>query len=745
MFSSIKNNILLLLCGICILSCAETNKKSANTAYVDVMISEVLTDEAIKESWELLTNGQQLADEGESIEHIVKTFPLGTIFQTNHTSIRFFIKGSISMIIELDRHNKNKGLTKGGSNVNRTSQSLPLMNINANLSNFNIIDNSKENVDVVGSDRNDNERQQKKALILAPYNSTDFKNYDDADVAYKYLKKNRNYKDNIKFLKDNNITLDDFASFAEYDLVHLSTHGENFCEIKIMEDNSWVLMDPNNVRKCNLTISTNIQHWFTENEKDIPEEIKELYKKYGEFIDISDNEILLKNSFFFNFYKSGLKNKIWIFSACQLGSNNYFEITMDDIHTNGHFFYWLNSVMGSDAERAFNEFYDNLIMYGLDAAKSFEKIPTVLRENIPQVDIDTFKVVVDTVYKIDPKTKEKLSELVYKDSIAKKNYTTSLLHLQTGDPRHGIEVIDMLNPTNNSLVQAGDFYKLVGEFDDGKDEALTLKVKLIGYTKAEFLEEKMNISLLVDDENVLSKQSFLPDVSGDNSTLESIKDHKYGVIVTFTDIAIPDVGTKEELTLKAILHLNDEHISIHKETVSILSYGIIATTERRGRKSKFTYDGRRKTGKYELGSLPVVYHDDEGYKYINSRTSGWKKVNMRKMTGTNSNFDARTRTLLNFPLVGYALIFKMSDIQKVSEYSETKVECGLPAKCTQFSASNGVKLLYNGSGRLIEYTTPSQTINFQYGNYNVILPEAGIPKKVKKLEDVMSGTEAVQK
>jgi len=67
--------------------------------------------------------------------------------------------------------------------------------------------------------------------------------------------------------------------------------------------------------------------------------------------------------------------------------------------------------------------------------------------------------------------------------------TTSLLHLQTDDPRHGIEVIDMLNPENKNLIELNDFYPLVGDFDDGKDETLNLKVKLIGYTQAEFLEK----------------------------------------------------------------------------------------------------------------------------------------------------------------------------------------------------------------------------------------------------------------
>lgn len=716
MFLSIKSYILLLLCCICIVSCTETNKKGTDTAYVDIMKSDVITDEALVKSWNLLIEGQQLADEGKSIDNIVKTFSEGTIFQTNNTAILFFIKGSIPMIIELDNNIDNKNKGGGGYNSNplniQTSSQLMLKTNFLSAS----ISETEGLVDIIASDKNDDERQQKKALILTPY-IEEFGKNDDGLIAYEYLKNNRNYKDNINFIKDK-FTLNDYLSFGEYDLVHLSTHGKVFCNrIKYIKEGKVEIISGGDSNYCTTLISTNIKHGlkYKGNKERFK---KEILAKYGEKFDgqiaWNPKTVYLKGTFFGNTYKD-LDNKIWIFSACETGIRSDLSSSMKGIHTNGHYFSWLYSVNAAGAYKAFDKFYENLINNGLDAEKAFDDIPVELKEDLESTLPDT---TIDTIAT-----------------------TTELLHLQTGDPRHGIEVIDMLNPTNNSLIQTGDFYKLVGEFDDGKDEALTLKVKLIGYTKAEFLEEKMNISLLVDDEIVLTQHAFLPDVSGDNSTVESIKEHKYGVILTITDIAIPDVGTKEEITLKAILHLNDAHISIHKETVSIVSYGIIATTERRGRKSKFTYDGRRKTGKYELGSLPVVYHDDEGYKYINSRTSGWKKVNMRKMTGTNSNLNERTRTILNFPLAGYALIFKMSDIQKTKEYTKTKVDCGLAAKCTQFSASNGVKLLYNPSGRLIEYTTPSQTINFQYGNYNVILPEAGIPKKVKELENVMSNLE----
>jgi len=740
-YLTIKNSILLLLCCICIVSCTETNKKIATnvTATVDIMNSEVLVDAAIIESWGLVDQGQKLADQGKTVDEIIKTLPTGTLVSSNSNSIIFFIEGSIPMIIELEANQKTQ--TKGGSANSTIERSINAPQSLVSRPFTTSFSDEDELLDVIGSERGDDERQIKKALILAPFNQialnqNGFKGSDDADIAYKYLSANRNYKDNILFRKEN-ITLEDFTSFDKYDLVHLSTHGLNHCVVKKIDIAGGYDLDLIDVPigECIMSIATGIEHGFNDikDEAQIAE-YKKKYQKYGGAILLSKTKIYLKPLFFDYFYKKGitnnveikgeLKDKIWIFSACQLGQNGMTRLIMEDVLEDSHFLYWENSVGIKDAKITYTEFYNNLVFKGLNVSKSFEEIPLHLRKDLT-LGIDSYTDV-DSTFVFYEKT-------------------TSLEHIQTGEPRHGIEVIDMLHPKNENLIQKGDFYELTGDFNDGEDEAITLKVKLIGYTKAEFLEKKMSVSLEVDGKVVLSKHTFLPDVSGDNSSVESIKEHEYGVIVTITEIAIPDVGTKEELTLKATLHLNNEHVSIHKETVTIVSYGIIATTERRGRKSKFTYDGKRKTGKYEIGTLPVVYHDDQGYKYVKSNSSGWKKVNMRKMTGTNSNLDLRTRTLINFPLVGYALIFKINEFEKTEEYTKTKVDCGLPVKCSEFNTSSGVKALFNPNGKLIKFKTPSQTINFEYGNYEVILPEAGIPKKVKEIEDVMSGKKVVQK
>jgi len=726
-------------------SCSKENKEVI-TDYVNPMKSEVLIDKAIGESWVLMKHGQQLADQGKSINEIIKTLPKGTLLQTNSRSILFFIEGSMPMIITLGRKNKKKKQTKRGGSTTNKSHNTPLsLRVNT-LAQKTIIDYD-DVIDVIASDRGDDERQSKKALIIAPFNGTDFKGSDDADVAYKYLKRNRNYRDNIVFLKDDNITLEDFASFGEYDLVHLSTHGENLCGLKKIniDENGWVFMEEMPFKDCVLKVATNIKNKFTDLENDeiqIAEAIK-LYQKYNGTVLFDDDGFYLLNSFFFNNF-SGLKNKIWVFSACELGSNNFFEATIDYIHTDGHFLYWSNSVKYGESCKAFEKFYENLSIKGLDVSKAYKEIPVVLRENLPTT-VDYTITVIDTVYRTNPKTKEKDFKIIEKDSTITKDATTRLLHLQTDDPRHGIEIIDMLNPENKNPVQKGDFYQIAGDFNDGKDEALTLKVKLIGYTKAEFLEKQMSLSLEVDGVSVLSRKPFLPDVKDDNITVKPIKEHEYGVIVTIKDIAINDVGKKKKLTLKASLHVNNEHVSIHKERVSIVFDGIIATMKSNGVVGmKFIYDDKTKAVKADVMDN-VLYYDDKGYTYMKTPFHGWQKMNASELgtglkigknkvqgwgldipipSNTELNEIAKANTKLP-AFIDFAINWRARSFESSKEFNKTIIKYHSKEDCSKFIGPKGMTVIFSPSGKLLEFSFGEKfKIKYEYGNYNVILPEA---------------------
>jgi len=701
-----KLKVLLLLLWVIALFLFSCSKKQLKTEslYVDIMKSELLNKEAISKSWKLLQKGQQLADGGKRIDEIIKTFPDSTIVQTNENAILFFIKGSIPMLIKLPKENDKRGKTKGGSGYAQSSTIAPPYIASTILASTFIANN--EIVDVIASQKGEEDRQEKKALIIAPY-LDEFGNDDDALVAKEYLEKNKNYKGRVEF-KSQNLSLTDFESFGEYDLVHLSTHGARFCDRQSFVQNGQIeIVSGGDSNYCRTLILTNINSGF-ENESNV----LDFFTNNPEYVDLvflDVDGINLRASFFNHFYNEGVSDKIWIFSACELGQRSDLKESMERIHTNGHFFYWLNTVYEEDAKLAFENLYKNLIYEGLDVYKAFEEMPAELKEHLPSD---------------------------FNDSIST---TTSLIHLQTGAPRHGIEIIEMWHPEEDKMIKTNDLYPVVGDFGDGQPETLTLKVQLKGYTKIEFEEKQMTISLKIDEEVVLNKKPFL--FNDDEITVENIEGHDYGLTITIVDISIPDVGEKDKLTLKAYLHINEQNFSIHKEQVTIKALGIKATMQGDGKTVVFTYDDKRKALKIESPEMPTnTYVDEQGYMYTKIPNQGWVKMRFNGMINqfsrtipfTTSSFDNSVETTnsnLFFPIVEWATKFKMSTFEQNQNFSKQRVNCNKPTQCYKFVGTAGQELgcyaIFNAGGQLIELSFDrDNSIKYKYGEYNVYLPNA---------------------
>ena len=707
-----KRIIILLVALWFCLSCLDKSREN-NKIPQDRMVSKNLSKVAFKKSWELLEKGQALADSGKSIAEILTSLPDSTIAQTNESAILFFIEGSVPMMIVLPGDQSKKAMTKGGGGSVRKSQAAQSANLITSLS-MALIGDEEELVDVVASEEGEDERQKKKALVIAPY-SEDFGNYDDGLVAKRHLEKNKNYKGRVDYLTQE-LTLETYANFTNYDLVHLSTHGERFCSDTqlIINAKSIPLEIAGESSSCKILVDTGII--ASEAGQDLLD-----FVVSPEFIDYKDHTVfkegtfLLKSSFFDHFYADGLENKIWVFSACELGQQSYLGESMVNIHNNGHFLYWENTVLADDAFTAFNEFYRNLVKEGLNADRSFNQIPAELKANLANNEEDS------TINK------------------------TQLLSKNIGNPRHAIEVIEMWHPEKKEMIMEDIFYPLVGDFGDGENEALTLKVHLKGYRRSEFEEEQMSISLKVDDELVLNKRVFLPDVEDDDLTVEDLEDHEYGVELTITDISIPDVGDKEKLTLKAYLHLNDENFSIHSERVFIKASGIIATLKGSGKTVKLTYDSKTKAMRMQSGQAPSdIYFDVNGYVYVHNNSKGWMKVNFSGMMGQLPMVNTFTESVFDdimpsnsveelsgnalFHMVEWGIRFRMSAFERNIRFKKQFTECGKPEPCYKFVGVGGQEegsyALFDPGGKLKELSFKGMTTTYEYGDFNVQLPNA---------------------
>lgn len=715
------------------LSC--TNKDRTGKLPVDLMLSEKISKDALSKSWKLLKTGQQLANEGYSMNEIIKSLPDSTLVQTNASSILFFIEGSIPMMIEMPKDPSLNELTKGGGML-ITAPKIHSTKLLANL----VASPFEENdtVDIVANEKGDEEREKKRALILAPY-IQEFGIFDDGLAARKYLSKNKNYEGWIDYISQG-VLLDTYASFAEYDLVHLSTHGERFCSpIQIVDGGQIIDLEiAGENTMCKILIDSGVIA------SESPQEFLDFvsspqYEAYKEHVIIKEGTFLLKSSFFTSFYGAGLENKIWIFSACELGRENDLVYSIENILENGHFFYWLNEVSAPDAFSAFEKFYELLVDEGLDATEAFKEIPSNLKENLPSQINDSVPIPAKT----------------------------RLLHNQTGDPRHGIEIIEMQNlEEEDQRLQTGDFYPLVGDFGDGNDEALTLKVQLIGYTRQEFEEKQMHLGLKVDDEIVLWNKPFLPDEENDDIEVEDLEDKDYGIEVTIADIDIPDVGDKVQITLKAYLHFDNERYSIHKEEVIIKAEGIRATIKGEGKTTTLTYSEKTKAMRIETsGSSSPTYMDKEGGIYNFDDDSGWMRMNLGGLMGKsmggimqdNQNLGTLDKLFAGgqlesedyfqatstesfgdkfnmgssnffFPMVEWGIRFRASAFERNTNFKKQEVDCGEPTPCNKFvglaGQEKGVQATFEPGGRLKKLLYGGMTIDYKYGDFQVELPEA---------------------
>lgn len=714
------------------------------------MVSKKLTKTALGISWDVLTNSQRLANEGKGLKEIIEQLPEGTKIMLSEGAIVFFMEGSVPMLVELPAK-PNFKITKGTPTGSAS-----------------LADNLLEEQDVIANKRGDPEREYKKALILSPF-LDEFKADDDGLVAYNYLKENKNYKEGITFLK-NRKSIEDiliYTTFADYDLVHLSTHGRKFCinpitkkkdysgemvfEIDDFTEETFALediFDENDALtvfdaitgeeqdtnynvfldniSCSTLIQTGIEHGL---------DFKNL-ERFIEFLEDPDSnaphlvfgwkKIHLKASFFSQY--GVLNDKLWIFSACEMGQKDDLVQVMQNTHKNGSFLYWSNAVNPKDAYKAFDKFYENLAKEGLDIENSFDKIPDELKSNL-ESSIDVRK------------------ESEYHEIAA----TTDLKLLASEKPRHAVEIVDLRHPITGLQLVDGNLLPIAGDFGDEKQERIPLKLQLIGYKKHEF--EKMTLSIKTDGYvTSIFKKKFINVPPDPNMKISSIAGVEHGIELSFDEILIPDLKKdQEKLELKAYLHFNDNRFSVH--TVSVIVNPKDVKVSGHGPKGSFTitHDYDAQATKMQASSAPSdVFSDANGYIHAYDPKEGWQKINISYFL--SKNFQKRIGEIVGNSIakdlvseIGLdtkadkASLFRqitnwpnqitITKLTNSDAFSKSEITCSNSiGKCFQFRGiakeTKGVVIKFNSNNKLQKMTVKGQILDFKYGDFKVVLPSS---------------------
>ncbi|MDO6605714.1 hypothetical protein [Arenibacter palladensis] len=557
-------------------------------------------------------------------------------------------------------------------------------------------------------------RQNKKALLLAPY-YWEFAEYDDPLVPLEKLKGKRNYKGGITFKANETnmaqkISLEDYASFNDYDIVHVSAHGSRTCVLK--KDEIEIVRDGDS-NMCYTFISSGVHYNFN-NLKQVKKQISD--KGYqGIYFAKSDipgiGKFFIGPEFFRHQY-TNLESKLVILSACELGQRNDLKNTFEDLMLNGQMFYWQNSVFPDDAFNAFAAMYERLLLYGETIPIAFENIPDNLKNNVP------------STFKIGPIGK--------RDTIRTYTY---LRMINQGNAMHIIEPIGFMDEKTKKELQEGTVYPFEGILEDDEPEEASFTMEFLGYTVQEMEDKGMTFSLKVDGNTVLDHISFVPDTDpNDDIEVKGGKNEKT-TLVTFKSVNLKkDLKKNSSVKLEALFHFSEEnygyqmiHVSTGSSDMRIVMKGPDGTInmffDADNYALKMTHPAENAT----------LYSDEEGFIYMNVPGQGWIKTKMGQMAAMIANVVPMNMDFLALEPTKGSVMHKIAafagdiTIAKLeNEPRAKKLSGGIGSEKTVFIADGRVTITFDDKKRLESLVELPSSIRYYYEEQEITIPNAQI-------------------
>jgi hypothetical protein len=677
-------HLILLLVSFFLFSCNDGKKDNSDIITGILEDFSKMPDSVIQKGFAILDT-MQLKPVHEMVKELRQIPELQEI-GVGDELLSFRLKNGPTMLIKLKEFSS---LIKGGTTA---SAAIPPMMI---------LNNKQEDnaSNVVGAQRGEN-RQNKKALVLAPY-KWEFTN-DDANVPYSKLKNHRNYKGNVNYKSNNteasqNITIDDYLSFNDYDMVYLSSHGSKTCNMKgdAIESSS----------NCHSYISSGIKF----KKKDRPQLIELIKTKNVRGIAFEADEISFIPKFFSDAYPE-LNNKLIIFSACQLGQEGDIGLTFNNILQNGQLFYWQNTIAVIDAFKAFDSMYDRMLQYGETAPTAFKNMPDKLKNNIPY-----FK-----------------SEKERGDSIEVYNY---LKTAAKGNAMHLIEPISFIDEKTKKELQESTVYPFEGILEDDQPEEASFTLEFLGYTAQEIEDKGMSLSLKVDGNAVLDHISFVPDTDPyDNIEVKAGKNEKT-TLVTFKGVNLKkDLKKNSSVKLEALFHFSEENYGYQSINVSTGSSDMRIVMKSPDGSINMFFDADNYALKMtHPAENQTLYSDEEGYIYMNIPGKGWMKTKLLQMFGAitklvpiDMDFAGlkMNKGSVMHKIPGFAAEVTISMLEK--EPKAKKISGGIGSEKTIFIYDGRLTITFDNQKRLESLVENGADIHYYYEEQQIIVPNAQI-------------------
>lgn len=651
---------------------------------------------------------------------------------TDGRVIFFRVEDGLPIVVEHPGEDNTQAHSSPPQNDARgnTNQTSPASIFGANIAHAQAV--VSQPTGVVGMQREN--REQKNALLLAPY-LWDFGTGDETPQVANILQQTRWYKDGVTTItnpqKDSqNVTVEDFASWADYDVVHLSTHGNSACKNN----------DPDGLCKT---------YFQTGHRFDI-ENLDKIKEEYGSYLgvglkapergDSGVAEFIIMSDFIKNYYGGGkLKNQTVFLSACELLAQSDMKAAFETAGQNTDLFAWTYSVNVSDAKNAAVKLYRYMAADGQSAGKAFKRLPDGEKTGLPSSAAD-----------YNPFRRYNLENAgTNAAKWVENSQTTSLKHHELGaqQTNHIREVITQIHPRTDDRLRPGMISYINGKANDGEPEKIDTEFKIEGYKANELENENVTITFKVDGQKVVSNQVILPDNPDDDVNVTQKDTRRWRVEIN--NIEIPDTHPDKAMTFRVELNLPESsNTSVHE--VAPISVprdvrAIIHEPLKAGQTFQVTYDADTAVSHALVGAdgreMHIYYDEKNGAAdYIGPNFHFTASGPAGSASGRGVITNVQLPAIPAGGLAGIPTADMAANVTRLTVLSQVNEEMAVDAGYVKSSETRYVMtgpegtsstLIFDDSGRVVEWLINSADANaritYHYEDYSVTAPSGGQP------------------
>jgi len=370
-----------------------------------------------------------------------------------------------------------------------------------------------------------------KCEVVVKKNTVPKKEYEESDEAYEFLKTfNINYE----------VTLDDFKSWKDYDLIHLSTHGIQICEDLICAGMlmTGIFIDVVDYKSALERFSSEpgvawgkiavlgcgpLEETIKDKETSAQKLEEAVTKWANKGCDAFPNrywQVVTPDFFEYHYQNSNgkLNEKMIFLSACE--SMKDLTLAKALAGENTTVYCWTESVNAGGGATAAIKFYDHYIRDGLRAEIAYEKVKDRLINDEDSPVLARYKPKGISIESILP------PEL-----------------LQKGEENtRGREIITLMQPIYRVELREKDAIPTTGGAGDGKNDKLLFLVQIDGIDESQNPDDFV-IHLAVDGEEL--EKTFTPQ--------EKISEYSYW---TLDEVQLPfDAADRDFIELEAWVEL----------------------------------------------------------------------------------------------------------------------------------------------------------------------------------------------